>query len=130
MTWFVNIFKVWYNELRDIIRDEGIMIFIILVPLAYPLLYAFIYTTETQHNLPVCVVDQCNSTRSREFIRKVDSTPEVRIAGNAMNMAEAQELLRKREVSGIIEIPRSFDRDLAHGKQVVVGVFSDLTSML
>ncbi|MCR5820159.1 MAG: ABC transporter permease [Bacteroidaceae bacterium] len=130
MTWFINIFKVWYNELKEISRDEGIMVFILLVPLAYPLLYAFIYTTETQHNLPVCVVDQCQSSLTREFIRKVDATPEVKIAGHALNMAEAQEMLRMREVSGIIQIPHSFDRDLAHGKQVVVGVFSDLTSML
>ena len=34
MTWFVNIFKVWWDELCDIVRDEGIMIFIMLVPLA------------------------------------------------------------------------------------------------
>ena len=130
MTWFVNIFKVWWNELCDIVRDEGIMIFIMLVPLAYPVLYAYIYTTETLHDLPVCVVDKCRSPHTREFIRKVNATPEVQVRGHALSMAEARELLRRREVSGIIEIPATFDRDLSHGKQVVVGVFSDLTSML
>lgn len=130
MTWFVNIFKVWLDELCDIVRDEGIMIFIMLVPLAYPLLYAFIYTTETQRDLPVCVIDNCHSARTRELIRKVDATPEVMVRGHVANLAEAQELLKRREVSGIIEIPATFDRDLAHGRQVVVGVYSDLTSML
>jgi len=130
MTWFVNIFKVWWDELCEIVRDEGIMIFIMLVPLAYPLLYAFIYTTETQRDLPVCVIDNCHSPLTREYVRKIDATPEVLVRGNVANMEEARELLRRREVSGIIEIPASFDRDLSHGKQVVVGVYSDLTSML
>lgn len=130
MTWFVNIFKVWWSELCDIVRDEGIMIFIMLVPVAYPLVYAFIYTTETQHDLPVCVVDHCNSATTREFTRKVDATPEVLVRGHVANLAEGQELLRRRQVSGIIEIPATFDRDLARGHQVVVGVYSDLTSML
>ena len=51
------ILHVWLDELSEIVKDEGILIFIILLPLAYPLLYAMIYNTETQRQLPICVVD-------------------------------------------------------------------------
>lgn len=124
------ILHVWWDELCEIVNDEGILIFIILLPLAYPLLYAMIYNTETQRQLPICVVDECQTDRSRDFIRRVDATPEVRVAERPANMAEAQELMRRREVFGILRIPAEFDLHLWRGKQVVVGLYSDLTSML
>ena len=37
---------IFYHELTDILRDEGIWIFIFFVPLFYPLLYSWVYTNE------------------------------------------------------------------------------------
>ena len=85
------ILHVWLDELSEIVKDEGILIFIILLPLAYPLLYAMIYNTETQRQLPICVVDDNMSDRSRDFIRRIDATPEVKIATHYTNMEEAKE---------------------------------------
>ena len=34
-----TVFRIWYDELTDLFRDKGILIFILFVPLAYPLLY-------------------------------------------------------------------------------------------
>lgn len=42
----LNIFQIWYREMGNIFRDKGIMIFILFVPLAYPLLYSYVYTNE------------------------------------------------------------------------------------
>ena len=109
------IFHVWWDELCELVKDEGILIFVILLPLAYPLLYAMIYNTETQRQLPICVVDENMSARSRDFIRRVDATSEV---------------LRRRDAFGILCIPPEFDQRLWRGQQAVVGLYSDLTSML
>ncbi|MBR0273261.1 MAG: ABC transporter permease [Bacteroidaceae bacterium] len=124
------ILHVWLDELSEIVKDEGILIFIILLPLAYPLLYAQIYNTETQRELPICVVDDNMSDRSRDFIRRVDATPEVKVAAHCTDMAQAQELMRQRRVFGILRIPREFNERLWRGQQAVVGLYSDLTSML
>ena len=124
------ILHVWLDEISDIVKDEGILIFIILLPLAYPLLYAMIYTTETQRELPVCVVDDCMSTRSRDFIRRVDATQEVSISAHCTSMDQAQELMRRRDVYAILRIPAEFDLDIWRGRQTVVGLYCDLTSML
>ena len=59
------ILHVWWDELRELVKDEGILIFVILLPLGYPILYAMIYDTEVQRELPICVVDDCMSGRSR-----------------------------------------------------------------
>lgn len=42
---------VWQQELKGTFRDEGVLIFFILVPLAYPLLYSWIYNNEVVHEV-------------------------------------------------------------------------------
>ena len=37
-------FFIWRKEAGRVVRDQGVLIFFILVPVLYPLLYAFIYT--------------------------------------------------------------------------------------
>ena len=42
-----DLFYIWIREFRTTFRDQGVLIFFVLVPLVYPLIYAFIYTNET-----------------------------------------------------------------------------------
>ena len=74
-----SVFYICQKELKAVFKDQGVLIFFLLVPLAYPLLYAFIYTGEVVREVPAAVVDMNKSTLSREFIRKVDATPDVKI---------------------------------------------------
>ena len=64
----------WLTLLRDellgLFKDQGVLIFCLLVPLGYPLLYAFIYTNEVVHEVPVAVVDDCRSAQSRDYLRR------------------------------------------------------------
>ena len=36
----VDACRIWAEEMRQTVRDEGVLIFFILVPLLYPLLYS------------------------------------------------------------------------------------------
>ena len=77
---FRSLFYIWKEEVKNTFRDQGMLIFFILVPLAYPLIYAFIYTEEVAREVPVALVDDARGSLSREFARKVDATADVRIA--------------------------------------------------
>ena len=125
-----NIFHIWYDELADMFKDKGILIFVIFVPLFYPLLYSWVYTNEVVREVPAAVVDDSRTTQSREFIRMVDATPDVDVVAHCTTVAEAEELLRRREAFGIIRIPESSTKDIWHGDQTVVGIYSDMSSML
>lgn len=125
-----NIIEIWYHELTTVMRDKGILIFILFVPLAYPLLYSYVYTNEVVREVPAAVVDESQSALSREFIRKMDASPDVRIAARCGSMAEAEELLKRQEVYGIVRIPSTFTRDLWKGEQSHVGLYCDMCSML
>ena len=60
-------------------KDEGVLIFFIIVPLIYPLLYSWIYNNETVHEVPVAVVDQSHTSLSRQFIRMCDASADVKV---------------------------------------------------
>ena len=125
-----NMLHIWYDELTDIFKDKGILIFILFVPLCYPLLYSWVYTNEVVREVPAAVVDDCRSAQSREFLRMTDAAPDVKIVAHCTTMAEAEELLRRREAFGIIHIPESFSEDIRRGEQTRVGVYCDMSSML
>ena len=126
----LNIFQIWYREIGNIFRDKGILIFILFVPLAYPLLYSYVYTDEVVRDVPVAVVDENNSSLSRGIVRKMDASPDMKVEKYCSDMAEARELVRRQDVYGIVRIPESFTRDLAYGEQTSIGLYCDMSSML
>ena len=69
---------IWKTEMRNVFRDEGVLIFCILVPLGYPLLYSWIYNNEVVREVDTAIVDLSHSHTSREFIREYDATPDAK----------------------------------------------------
>lgn len=126
----LNIFQIWYREIGNIFRDKGIMIFILFVPLAYPLLYSYVYTNEVVREVPVAVVDESHSELSRELLRKMDASPDMKIVAYCDNLSAAQEMIRRQEVYGIVRIPSDFTRELWKGNQAPIGLYCDMSSML
>lgn len=126
----LDIYYVWFNELKVVFRDPAVVLLFLIVPLAYPVLYAFMYNNETVHEVKAIVVDESNSLLSREFARKVDGTAEVNVIARVANMEEAREAVRRKEAYGIIVIPRSFNTDLNRAEQTRVLVYSDMSSLL
>lgn len=68
-SFITDIIYVWWVELKNIFKDEGALIFMVVVPLAYPLLYSWIYNNEVVRDVPVAIVDMSHSSKSREFIQ-------------------------------------------------------------
>ena len=91
---------IWYEEMKQVFRDEGVLIFFIIVPLAYPLLYSWIYNNEVVREVPVVVVDQSHSHLSRQFIRECDASPDVKVAYYAEDLDEAKTLVSRQVVKG------------------------------
>ena len=125
-----DLFYVWKQELRNLFRDQGVLIFFVLVPLTYPLIYSFIYTNETVREVPAVVVDNSRSSLSREYLRKVDASPETSIVAHCADMEEARLMLKERKAYGIIYIPAHFSDDIVQGKQTQVSIFCDMSGLL
>ena len=121
---------IFYNELKDILHDPGILIFILFVPLAYPLLYSWVYTNEVVREVPVVVVDESGTARSREFISRVDASPDARVVARCRSMEEARQWVMSHEAYGIYWIPRNFALDIWQHRQTTIGCYCDMSSML
>lgn len=121
---------IWAKEMRYVFRDEGVLMFCILVPLGYPLLYSWIYNNEVVREVPTAIVDLSHSHTSREFIRAYDASPDVKTAYFCNSLEEGKELVRRQVVRGILYFPRDFDEKLYRGEQAHVSVYTDMSLML
>ena len=128
--WFEDAAYVWRQEIKQVFRDEGVLIFCIIVPLAYPLLYSWIYNNEVVHEVPVVVVDQSHSQLSRQFVRMCDASPDVKIVSYAEDLDDAQSLVSRQIVKGIYLIPSDFSTKINRMEQAVISVYCDMSLML
>ncbi len=121
---------IWRKEMEQVVKDEGVLIFFIVVPIVYPLLYSWIYNNEVVHEVPVCVVDQSHSSLSRQFLRLCDASPDVRVAYHAQDLDEAQSLVSRQLVKGIYLIPSDFETQLLRMEPGTISVYCDMSLML
>ena len=75
-----DILNVIRNEFRTMFKDRGVVIMLVLAPLAYPILYCSLYKNETLIDVPVAAVDCSRSQESRELLRHIDATQSIHIA--------------------------------------------------
>ena len=125
-----DICYIWWEEMKQAFRDEGVVMFFFVVPIAYPIIYSWIYNNETIHDVPVVVVDDSHSSLSRRFSRMCDASPDVKVFCYAQDMDEAKSLVSRQLVKGIYYFPPDFDLRLGRMEQATVSVYCDMSLML
>lgn len=123
-------FIIWRNELYKVFKDVGVIIFFIVVPLVYPVLYGMIYNPETIKEVPFVVVDESGTSSSREFIRMMDASPDVKLVSYVSDMEEAKRTTDEKKAYGIVRIPSDFSHNIHRGEQTTVTVYMDMSGML
>ena len=127
---FIDVLYIFRHEMVKVVKDEGVLMFLVVVPLGYPLLYSWIYNNETLHETPVVVVDQSHSALSRTFINDCDATADVDVKYYAEDLDEARSLVSRQLVKGIYLIPADFSERVMRGEQATVSVYCDMSLML
>lgn len=118
------------KELKNVLKDQGVLMFLVIVPLAYPLLYSWIYNNEVTREVPVAVADMSHSHTSREFTRMLDASPDTKIAARCKSLEEAKERVGRGEAYGVVYFPQDFQTKLNRMEQTHVGVYCDMSLML
>lgn len=125
-----DIYYIFRKEFYTISHDHAILVFFILLTLAYPLVYTYIYSNEVVREVPVAVVDHSKSVLSREFIRQWNGSPGVDVVAHSSDLEEAKVLMYKKKIYGILEIPANFNQDVVRGKQAHISLFCDMGGLL
>ena len=122
--------RIWRDEMRQIFKDEGVIIFFFVVPLIYPLLYSWIYNNEVVREVPVVVVDNSHSQLSRKFIRMCNASPDVKVVAYVDDMDEGKMLIGRNVARALYYIPSDFQTRIYRMQQATISVYCDMSLVL
>ena len=118
---------ITWREVKTIFTDSGVLLILIIAGIGYPLLYSTVYLNESVDEIPVGIIDECGTSYSRSFASKIDATREVSLE-SCVNMEDAIGRMKKREIHGIIVIPKEFSKDIQTGKQTTVSLYVNMAT--
>ncbi len=125
-----NFYKSYIKELKLITHDVGIILFLAFLPLAYPIIYSLIYNPELVRDVKMVVVDHDRTAMSRDLVRNLDATQEIRVIGYAANLTEGKEAMHEHECYGILEIPEGFAKKIGRDESSPAVLYSDMSLLL
>lgn len=125
-----RIIYIMLDEFRLVFRDSGLVVVFLGATALYPLMYSSIYRNETVREMPIAVVDQSNTSRSRELIRRIDATPDLDVAYHFNNLQEVKDPFNRQRIHGVIFIPKEYSEKINRGEQATVSIYSDMSSFL
>jgi len=125
ITWFEFV-----DELKTIFKDSGAMLILFFAVLAYPLVYSIAYKNNVVRDIPVTVVDLDHTSSSRQMVKMIGATKELRVAQEVGSLHDAKQLFWDGNSKGIIMIPEGFEKDLFKGFQTSVSVYCDASYFL
>ena len=117
-------------EAKYIFRDRAVFFSFVIVAVLVSFLYTYLYSEETLQELPIGVVNEDNTSQSRQLLRMIDANSGVAIYSSYLNLSEAKKAFQQEQIRGIIAIPSSFSRDLQRGEQPSISVYADASYML
>lgn len=135
---FRNIpFDIWLNfiviakgEIRRIFKDGGTILIMCIAVFLYGIFYMFPFSNHIVQDVPIAVVDQDNSSMSRQLIRNLNSNQLIKVADRPTTLVEAKESYYRNKINGSIIIPKDFEQDIKRGKSVKVTAYEDSTYLI
>jgi ABC-2 type transport system permease protein len=112
-------------EYSRVLRDRGAFGLIVLGPLIYGFFYPQPYLGQLLRGVPIAVVDDDGSDLSQTLIQALNADEAISVAARPTTLAEAQALLARREIFGIVSIPAGTQRDTLKGDKARLPVFVD-----
>lgn len=120
-----ELLRLIHFEYKQLLRNSGALLVIILAPLAYSLLYSAGYSEQVLHKVPVTVVDNSHSYASRRVIQTLNASPYISIVGESSDMESAKSELFERSIYGIIYIPEYYEQRVLQGKVATISLYCD-----
>jgi ABC-2 type transport system permease protein len=113
------------DELKAIFTDTGALLILIGAMLIYPVIYSIAYYNETMTELPTGIVDLDRSVASRQYTSMIDASSELKVTCEPEDLKAAEEFFMSNKISGIILVPKGFEKDIMDKKQANVAVYAD-----
>ena len=112
------------KEVRQLARDRPTFGMIVGVPLMQITLFGFAINFDVRH-LATVVLDQANTSMSREFVADLEATQVLRVQRRTHSGAEVDQLMREGRISVAVIIPADFERRLQSESRPVAQILVD-----
>lgn len=106
-----------WRRLRGDFWDVGMLSWI---PIVLCGMLWLVFSAGIARDLPIVVIDNDNSTLSRQLTRWLDASPGIEVTAKVASSDEALHRLRERTAFGYLLIPNDFEQKLLGGRQATV----------
>ncbi|WP_215407830.1 ABC transporter permease [Janthinobacterium sp. JC611] len=106
-----------WRRLRGDFWDFGMLSWI---PIVLCGMLWLVFSAGIARDLPIVVIDDDNSTLSRQLTRWLDASPGIEVAAKVASSDDALHRLRERTAFGYLVIPNDFEQKLLGGRQATV----------
>lgn len=110
-----RLYHVVIKEFRQLFRDPRMYRIALIMPILQLLVLGYIATTDLK-NINTAVMDEDNSSLSRQYIRNIQNTGNFTIKYHVNSENEFKYLLDSGKASLALHFPRDFKKDLLAGK--------------
>lgn len=127
----INIlFILMGREIRRLASRRIYWFAMILAPAFCFLFFADLLKQGLPQKLPVAIVDEDNTSMSRQLSRSLDAFAQTGIVMRTSDFTEARKAMQKGEVYGIFHIPLDFRRDVSTGETPLISLYTNDTYIL
>lgn len=70
---------LFFREIRRIPRDHSLLLTLLIAPILYAFFYGSIYIYKFETEVPIAVIDHDQSELTRELVRLLESTPQIKV---------------------------------------------------
>lgn len=130
--------KSWLGSLRQGLHEEwkilfggrsrmersGVLTVLLVIPLLYPTVVAYLYHAEEARERPALLLDLDHSALSRRLALDLESAPELRLVGRVARLDDGRAALARGEAELLVIIPDDLSRNVKRGERAQVAFWS------
>ncbi len=106
---------------KDIGRDKGVLLMLVIAPIIYGFFYPWPYSSEVVNHVPVGIIDYDNSNLSATLVRYASVSPQLDVKRFATE-TEARDAIFRDDIAGFMVIPRGLEQNVMAQKAASVSV--------
>ena len=124
---FVRVFR------RELVRMVSRRLYFgvcVVLPLFCIFFMSTIFGNGQMENIPVGVVDEDNTSMSREVVRTVEAVPTFKVTHRYVDETAARCATQSKEIYGYLVIPTGFTADAIAGRQATLAYYYHYACLL
>ena len=129
MRWAVNIWKIMVRECHILWRNPIYGFCMVVFPLLVVLFFTSLMDDGQPLDLPVAVVDQDNTSTTRNLTRRLDTFQNTKVVAHYPTVSEARRAIQENKIYGFLYIPKGTTDKLLASRQPKISFYYSMTSV-